>query len=381
MPTAAPAKTQAPPDSGTVFLIAGTDEFEVSRRARDLVYRLCPESERALGLEVIEAACDTIEEATSAVSRCLDALRTVGFFGSSKLVWLRSASFFYDGKPGKYEEVKRAVAELTEEIKRGLLPGVRLVISAAQVDRRTSFFKTMEKAGAVEFFNLPEKSYKWDEHAGQVLRGMLEQAGLRAREDVVRLIVDRAGTDSRQLFQEVEKLSLYVHGRAEVTAADVLDIVAPARERGYSELTDAFGKRDLTGSLRVARQLLQQKESAVGLIIGLENRVRELLLYRTALDRRWVRITGSPDWPKVEWSASPEAEAFFSALPNDPRKANAFWSGILAKMAGRFSMEELQRIQRALVEEHGRMTDGSAQADVLLEWALIRCLGVVREKK
>jgi len=372
-------KTKSAAGTDSLFLVCGTDEFESSRRARVLVDTLCPEADRAFGLELIEGACDTIEEAVAAIRLCLDALRTVGFFGSSKLIWLRDASFFYDGKPGKYEEVKKAVGGLTEEIKAGLLPGVRLLVSAPQVDKRTAFYKAMDKGGRVEFFNLPEKSYKWDEHAETVVRGMIEEAGLRARPDIIRLIVDRAGNHSRQLFQEVEKLSLYLRDRKDITADDVLDIVSPARERGYGELADAFGKRKLPVALRVARQLLEQKESAVGLIISLENRAHDLLVYQTALTRRWARMAGSEDWPKVEWSASPEAESFFGALHNDPRKANPYWAGILARQAMNFRLDELKRIQRGLVEDHGRMTDGSAPAEFLLEWTLIKTLGETRE--
>jgi len=366
---------------GSLFLVSGTDEFEVSRNARHLVDALCPPPDQTLGLEVIEGAVDTIDEAVSAVRKCLDALCTVGFFGTAKVVWLRDASFFNEGKPGKFEVVKAAVAGLTDEIKRGFMPGVRLVISAASVDKRTSFYKSVEKTGKLAFHNLPDKSYKWDEHAAGVVQGMLSQVGLRARSDVIRIMVELAGNQSRQLSMEVEKLSLYMKGRVEVTEADVLDIVSPARERGFGEFTDAFSRRDLAGSLKIARQLIHQKESPVGLIIAMENRVRDLLTYRTALQRRWARLTGSDDWPKLEWSSSPEAESFFSSLANDPRKANPFWAGILAKQAAKFTMEELQHIQLLLVEEHGKMTGGVAPIDFLLEWALLKTLGVSRDQK
>jgi len=374
-------KSKSPAETASMYLICGTDEFEASRRCKQLIETLCPPAEQALGLELIEGACDTIDDCIAAVRKCLDALQTVGFFGSSKLVWLRDASFFYDSRPGKTVDVKKAVAELTEELKRGLMPGVRLVISAASVDKRTGFYKAMQKDGRVESFDLPEKDYKWDEHANNVLRGMLEDAGLRARADVVSLMVERAGNQSRQLDNEVQKLSIYMKDRKEVTADDVMTIVSPARERGFGELSNAFMLRDLSGTLRVLHQLIDQKENAVGLIISLENRVRELLVYKTALTNRWLRLSGSDDWPRVEWTSSPEAEKFFSALTNDPRKVNPFWAGRMSGFANKFTLDELKRIQLLLVEEHGRMTEGAAPAEILLEWAIIKALGVSRVTK
>lgn len=358
-----------------LFLVSGSDEFEVSRRARLLVDRLCPEADRALGLDVVDGACDTVDESIAAIRRVLDGLRTVGFFGSAKLIWLRDASFLYDSRPGKSAEVKAALAGLTAEIKQGLLPGVRFLVSAPQVDKRTAFYKAMDAAGSVELFDLPEKSYKWDEHARDVLRTLFEEAGLRAGHDVITLMVGRAGPFSRQLHAEVEKLSLYLGDRKQVTTDDVLAIVSPAREHGYGELADAFGKKSLPEALRVARLLLEQKETAVGLMIGLQQRVHDLLIYSIALSRRWAFVSGSPDWPKLEWSASPEAESFFSSLASDPRRVNPYWGGILARQAARFTVEELQRAQRELVESHGMITDGSAPAEFMLEWALIKTLG------
>lgn len=357
-----------------VYVIAGTDEFEVSRRAKHLADTLCPEAGRAFGLEVVDGACDTVDESVAAIRRCLDGLQTVGFFGSSKLVWLRDASFLYDSRPGKSNDVKTALAGLADEIKRGLMPGVRLLISAANIDKRTGFYKALEKAGDVQFYNLPEKSYKWNEHAAGVLLDLLQEAGLRARPDVIKAIVERAGPYARQLHQEVEKLSLYLRDRKEVTREDVLTMVSPAREHGYGELTDAFAKQDLPGALRVARQLIQQKEQPVGLIMGLQQRVHDLLVYRTALARKWLAV-GDGDWDKAQWYDHPDAEAFFAGMSNDPRRANPFWAGMLARQAKAFTLSRLRQIQRDLIDVHGNMTSGAASAEFLLEWALVKALG------
>jgi len=367
--------------AGNIFLVSGTDEFEVSRRAKHVAGELCPEAERAFGLEVVEAACDTVEESLKAIRSCLAGLQTVGFFGAAKLVWLRDASFLHDSRPGKSAEVKAAVGELAEEVKRGLLPGVRLLVSATQIDKRTAFYKALEKTAVMQWYDLPDKSYKLDGHAEAALRGLLEDAGLRANADVIRFIVARAGYHARQLAQEVEKLSLYLGERKQITEADVFAIVSPAREHVYGELADMFARRDLPGALRIARQLVYQKEQPVGLMFGLQSRAHDLLVYQTALSRRWARLTGSEDWPKMEWVDDPEADSFFSSLPADPRTANPYWAGILGKQASRFTVGELKSAQRALVEAHGAMTAGTAPDDFMLEWALIKAMGGLRDRK
>ncbi len=377
--SAAPAKTAkpAPADTASCFLYTGTDEFEAAQACREMINRLCPPAEQTFGLETIDGACDTVDESIAALRSTRDALNTVGFFGAGKLVWLRDATFFYDSKPGKTIAVKEAVAALTEEIKRGLMPGVRLVVHATSVDKRTAFYKAMDKAGQVHLHDMPAKDYQWDEHAMRQLRTKLDEAGLRASHAVVHLFVERAGNQSRQLAIELEKLQIYLGDRREVTADDVMTIVSPARERGYGELANAFCTRDLVATLSVLRQLIHQKESPVGLIISLENRLRDLLVYRSGHERGFLRVSGG-DWPKIDFSTSPDADAFFSHLANDPRKANPFWAGKLAGWAMGFPPGELGRALRILIEEHTHMTEGMAAPETLLEWAVIKCLGVPR---
>lgn len=379
--SAAPAKTAkpAPADTASCFLFTGTDEFEAAQACREKINQLCPPAEQTFGLETIDGACDTVDESVAALRATRDALNTVGFFGAGKLVWLRDATFFYDSRPGKTIAVKEAVAALAEEVKRGLMPGVRLVVHATSVDKRTAFYKAMEKSGQVHLHDMPAKDYQWDEHAMRQLRAKLDEAGLRASHAVVHLFVERAGNQSRQLAIELEKLQIYLGDRREVTADDVMTIVSPARERGYGELANAFCTRDLAATLSVLRQLILQKDSPVGLVISLENRVRDLLVYRSAEERGYLRVYGG-DWPKIDFSTSPEAEAFFSQLPNDPRKANPFWAGKLAGWAMAFPPGGLGRALRILVEEHARMTEGVAAPETLLEWALIKCLGGNRER-
>lgn len=379
--SAAPAKTAkpAPADTASCFLYTGTDEFEAAQACRAMINQLCPPAEQTFGLETIDGACDTVDESVAALRATRDALNTVGFFGAGKLVWLRDATFFYDSRPGKTIAVKEAVAALAEEVKRGLMPGVRLVVHATSVDKRTAFYKAMEKNGQVHIHDMPAKDYQWDEHAMRQLRTKLDEAGLRASHAVVHLFVERAGNQSRQLAIELEKLQIYLGDRREVTADDVMTIVSPARERGYGELANAFCTRDLAATLSVLRQLIHQKESPVGLVISLENRVRDLLVYRSAHERGLLRVSGG-DWPKIDFSSSPDAEAFFSHLANDPRKANPFWAGKLAAWALAFPSGGLGRILRILVEEHARMTEGVAAPETLLEWALIKCLGGNRER-
>ena len=56
------------------------------------------------------------------------------------------------------------------------------------------------------------------------------KAGLNIGPDALGEFLEKTGTDTRQIVQEVEKLSVYLGDRKNVQVADVHAIVSPSRE-------------------------------------------------------------------------------------------------------------------------------------------------------
>ena len=101
-------------------MISGGDEFLVSEKAKQVVDGLVPPEERTLGLEVVDGKSDNAAGAVEAVSRCREAVMTMGFFGGRKVTWFRDVNFLSDNVTGKSESVKEAVSDLAAIIKQGL---------------------------------------------------------------------------------------------------------------------------------------------------------------------------------------------------------------------------------------------------------------------
>lgn len=363
------------PAQAAFHVVFGTDEFQASIEARKLVDALCPAAEQAFGLETIDASRETVDEIEQALRKCLEALRTVGFFGSRKVVWLRDAFFLGDIQQCSSEGVKARLAELAAEVKAGLIEGHTLVLSTAGFDRRPAFFKACQELAALHAYDLPEKPRDAEASVRAFCAEQLEAAGLRSSGRGVESFVERCGDDRRQIANEVEKLAIYLGGRKDFTPEDVRAIVSPTRELPGWDLQDEFGDRQLPAALSTLRQLFFQKENPIGLLIGLEGRVRDLLLFRDLLQRRWVRVSGSGNWKKVEWSAPPEADEVFGAFEKDPRRMNEWRAGKLAEQASRFSLDELRACHALIADTHEKMVSSPVPPDMLLELFLIRTLG------
>src|SRR5436309_5599421 len=86
-------KTKTKAANANIFAIIGSDEAEVKRVAAELAADLTSPGAGDFGLEVIDGAADNAEQAAVRIRSTIEALQTLPFFGSTKVVWLKNANF------------------------------------------------------------------------------------------------------------------------------------------------------------------------------------------------------------------------------------------------------------------------------------------------
>lgn len=358
----------------TVHLIFGEDEFLVTGKAKELVDKFLPEADRVMGLEVIDGAVDTIDAAGKALGQCFEALQTMGFFAAQKVVWFRDVSFLADNVIGKSESIKTKVEQLAEMIKAGIPDGQILLITSPKVNKKYRFYKACESAGELHEFAVSDKSWQNEKDVAEFLRITLNKYGLQMNRETGSAFLEKVGTNSRQIGNEVEKMSVYLGDRKEVKLADIEQITASSKSAISWDLADAVGHRKLDKALHVTRQLLFQKESAIGIIMGLNSRIRDLIIYRDAIDKGWLSVSGGARG-NVEWrDMTPDAEKMFSGMARDPRKMHPFRLKLLVEQAARFSTRELKKCQKTIMEAYEKLVSSSMPDDLTLELMLIKML-------
>src|SRR5580765_6238398 len=146
-----PSKT-APKSSTSLALICGEDEFAVKQRAKQ-IYAQWTQELGGMDHEIIDAQVSNSGEALKALARLREALQTLPFFGSGKAVWLHNCSFLGEERTASAQAVTESLADLSQELKAFNWQNVRLLITSGKVDKRKTFYKTLEKIGRVEAFN------------------------------------------------------------------------------------------------------------------------------------------------------------------------------------------------------------------------------------
>jgi DNA polymerase-3 subunit delta len=368
------------PSNHYVHLIYGEDEYSVTEAAKTVVDQVVSEEDREFGLEIVEGNARTSDEAAQAIMRCMESLQTLSLLGGVKLVWFRDCTFLGDSSLGRSETVKERLEQFVRLIKDGLSDGHQLLVSAAKVDKRFAFFKACVAAGTVEEHALASKPYQQDREGMQRLVDVLNEHNLEMAEPVREAFHKKVGNEPRQIVNEVSKLAIFVHGRESVSIDDVDLITSRSSSALAWDLADAAGERDLPGALSILRLLLFQREPAIGLVIALENRYRDLIIFREALDRGWLQLRGGGR-PSAKWTelSADATELLTGELGQAPAKVHPYRLLKLVQQAAQYGLNELVRARRLAVLTHERLVTVSISEEIVLELLLIRLLGGRRQ--
>ncbi len=359
----------------SAYLVCGDDDYLVDVKAKTLVNELVPPAERTLGLEIIEGRAESADGVVAAVRQCIESVQTVGFFGGAKVTWLRDAGFLAGGgRSFDSDLVKEAIVKLTAVVKGGLPEGQRLLVTARSVPRNAALFKAFQAAGGVTDFGAAGKPW---EQAGQAVarvQELLPKFGLTMDAAVCAEFVARAGYDTRQLVQELEKLRAYVGQPGAVQAADVRAIVSISHAAEANDLTAAVGERKLKEMIPVLRRLFDQGESGIKLAAMVEGRVRDMLMLREAIDRKWLTVQDSGRMPRADFRPNlpPDAELLLAGLDPDPRTRTAWQLGRPAAQAQNYTLNELRRARHLLIELREKLVSSSLPDTFLIETTLLK---------
>ena len=359
------------------YLFVGNDDYPLSLAARQLVNERVPLAEQAFGLEVIEGRASTIDEALATIKRCHEALVTPGFLMvRGKVIWWRMVSFLGDAEVVGNEDVKAEMKDLASALEDGRAGEATLLVTAPAVDKRSAFYKLFASRFEVREFMLPDKAYLVERVGRDKIRMALEEKGISADTDAVELMLSRVGADSRLIAAETEKLALFLGDRRRVGLKDVQVVVSSTLTSVMWDLQDAVGDRRLPDALEVLRELLASKEHALAIVSSLMGRMRDLLLYREALDQGWLRIKGGGRGDSAEWGEVPGGvdEVLSSVLKRDPRTVHPFVVGKMAQQARRFSVAALRRNQRLLMDTYETLVSSRVPEQTELELMLVRIM-------
>ncbi|MCX6985661.1 MAG: hypothetical protein NT118_13070 [Lentisphaerae bacterium] len=212
---------------GKIHLITGGDEYAVKNKTRDIITSLCGKDfEGNPCLEIIHGDGDDIKP-FQAFGLIMESAATPAFLGSAKTIWLKNLDFEKISKakdaddPKKKKELEEKMESFLAFLKAGLADDTALVMSVFSVDRRSSFFKTCQKAGEIHFFEKVDVMSKdWNDKLRSVIHDACRKNGMRISEDAVAFVSETAGVDVGRVQSEMDKLFAYVYPNTSISLDD-----------------------------------------------------------------------------------------------------------------------------------------------------------------
>jgi DNA polymerase-3 subunit delta len=362
--------------SPALALICGDDEFAVKQRAKQ-IYIQWSEELGGMDHEIIDASVSNSGDALTAIAKLREALNTLPFFGSGKVVWLRDCNFLGDERAASAQAVTETLNEVADELKNFIWQNVRLLISAGKVDKRKTFFKTLDKIGSVESFaGLSADDKDWVERAEVAARTAVRERKKEISEEALAELVSRVGPNARQLESEIEKLSMFTGDKSKIEFADVAMICSRNKTARAFALGDALGDRNLPVLLKRLDEELWEakfdsKKSEIGLLYGLIGKIRAMLLLKEMLREGWIKPEMDYNRFKSQLERVPADN-----LPADrrfnPLALNPYVLYKALSQAKKYSQSELVRAMDLLLRCNQRLVSSGLDEKLVLQQALVQ---------
>jgi len=366
-------------ESAALVLVCGEDEFAVKQRAKQLYSDWC-QGAGGVDHEIIDATVSHSGEALKALGRLREALQTLPFFGSAKVIWFKDCNFLGDERAATAQAVTETLAELADELKRFTWKDVRLLISAGKVDKRKAFYKALDKLGTVE--SLAGWSADDRDSADQAetwARKSLDRRNKQISDEALAELIARVGPNARQLESEIEKLALYTGSRGEIQSEDVAAICTRNKTARAFALGDALGDRDLPRLLRCLDEelwevKLDSQKSEIGLLYGLISKIRVMILLKEMISEGWLRSGSDYAGFKAQLERAPVEK-----LPQDrrfnPRSFNPYVLYKALPQVKRYSQAELVRAMDLLLTCNERLVFSGLDEALVLQQTLVQIVG------
>src|SRR6185503_7798019 len=246
-----------------------------------------------------------------------------------------------------------------------------------KVDKRKAFYKALEKLGKVESFaawSVDDKN--WMGEAESLALKALKTRGKEISDEALAELIESVGPNSRELANEVEKLSLFVGERKAIESGDVAAVVTRNKQARAFALGDALGDRDLPRLLRTLDEELwtmqfDSQKSEIGLLYGLISKVRAMLFLKEMVREGWIK--GDVDYNrfKAQLERVPAGQ-----LPEDrrfnPLSMNPYVLYKALPQAKRYATEELIRAMELLLDCNRQLIFSNLDESLVLQQTLVQ---------
>jgi DNA polymerase III subunit delta len=253
-----------------LYLYWGDDDFALNKAVAALKAKTLDPDWASFNFERINA--DQPEGALAALTQAM----TPPFGLGQRLIWLAEPPFLQQASEAISQELERSLPQLLDS-------SALLITSQKKPNGRLKSTKLLQKhAEEKEFSAIPP--WKTDQITDQV-RQAAKEVGVKLTRASGEFLVEAVGNNSRQLYNELEKLRLFGNGpggdRSEPLDLETVAGLVTTSTQSSLQLASAIRMGDTGKALELVADLLGRNEPALRIVATLVGQFRTWL---------WVRV-------------------------------------------------------------------------------------------
>jgi len=222
-----------------VYWLEGEEEYFIDKVMDYAEHHLLPASEASFNLSVFYGR-------DSSWADIVNACRRYPMFAERQVVLLKEA------------QQMRDVEKLEGYVENPLVSTVFVVsYKDKKVDGRTKFAKTLKEKGV---FISTKKIY--DSQLPEWTQELLRSKELTISPKGLALLIDHIGNDLSRIENEIEKISVNLGKRKNITEEDIEEFVGVSKDFNVFELQAALAKKDLPKSIRIIQYFESNPKAA-----------------------------------------------------------------------------------------------------------------------
>lgn len=301
------------PLEDNIYLVSGTDESAIAKRASEIVAQVAGSNPDAFSLDIIKESDDITP--LDAVRQAINSVLSPPFMGGRKTVWLKNFSAFSAAKKSAAKgTVGGALNRLTEIIENGIPNDICLVMDGIGLDRRKRLYKLCESSGTVEFYEKLDarRDRNWQNKVANAVKQQAREKGVKLSRDVLDYLVIAIGTDTGRIEAELEKLATFCNSSETAPELTEVRALCPAEAETVPwALWEAVGQRNAQQAMEVLAALLHNENNPENAVLGIALQtagfVRDMLQVKVLMYKQKLRNPAAVDG-FVKRQATPETK-------------------------------------------------------------------------
>ena len=252
-----------------IYFYWGGDDFRLNQAVADL-------RNQALDPDWASFNYDKIPpEQSDGAIQALNQAMTPPFGLGKRFVWLQEATIGQRCPEDLQQELERTLPVIPET-------SVLLFTSQSKPDGRLKSTKLLQKYTKIREFS-PIPPWKTDQLVQQVHQ-MAKEAAVKLTPAAAEWLAESVGSNTRQLFNELEKLRLYRGDCDQPLNPDMVSALVLANSQNSLQLAAALRKGNTAQSLSLVTDLIHRNEPALRIVSTLVGQFRLWLWVKLMLE-------------------------------------------------------------------------------------------------